>query len=61
MKFKNKYRIESARLRFWDYASSGWYFVTVCTKNKENFFGDVNAVYKVKMETRHLGGDHQPI
>jgi len=43
MKFKNKYRIESARLRFWDYASSGWYFVTVCTKNKENFFGDVNA------------------
>ncbi|MCJ7569855.1 MAG: hypothetical protein MUO58_20285 [Anaerolineales bacterium] len=41
MKFKNKYRIESARLRPWDYSSPGWYFVTVCTKNKENFFGDV--------------------
>ncbi len=41
MKFKNKYRIEPARLRSWDYASPGWYFVTVCTKNRENFFGDV--------------------
>ncbi len=41
MKFKNKYRIESARLHSWDYTAPGWYFVTVCTKNKENFFGDV--------------------
>ena len=41
MKFKNRYRIESARLPSWDYSSPGWYFVTVCTKNKENFFGDV--------------------
>ncbi len=41
MKFKNRYRIESARLASWDYSSPGWYFVTVCTKNKENFFGDV--------------------
>ena len=41
MKFKNKYRIESARLRPWDYSSPGWYSVTVCTKNKENFFCDV--------------------
>ncbi len=41
MKFKNRYRIESARLRSWDYSSPGWYFVPVCTKNKENFFCDV--------------------
>ncbi len=41
MKFKSKYRIESARLGSWDYTSPGWYFVTVCTKNKEKFFGDV--------------------
>ena len=41
MKFKSKYRIESARLRSWDYTSPGWYFVTVCTRNKENFFDDV--------------------
>ena len=41
MKFKNRYKIDSARLPSWDYSSPGWYFVTVCTKNKENFFGDV--------------------
>lgn len=41
MKFKGRYRIEFARLRSWDYSSPGWYFVTVCTRNKETFFGDV--------------------
>ena len=41
MEFKRRYRIESARLRSWDYASPGWYFVTVCTKHRENFLGNV--------------------
>jgi len=39
--FKNKYRIESARLKGWDYASAGWYFVTICTQNREPYFGEV--------------------
>ncbi|MBI5712422.1 MAG: transposase [Chloroflexi bacterium] len=39
--FRNKYRIESTRLRNWDYAGAGWYFVTLCTRNRELFFGDV--------------------
>jgi len=41
--FKNKYRIESTRLRNWDYAGAGWYFVTLCTRNREMFFGDVKG------------------
>lgn len=41
MKFKSRYRIDSARLHSWDYSSPGWYFVTICTKNKDRFFGDV--------------------
>jgi putative transposase len=32
--FQQKYRIESARKNNWDYASRGWYFVTVCTENR---------------------------
>ncbi|MEA1937128.1 MAG: transposase [Patescibacteria group bacterium] len=40
-KFKNKYRIKSARKLDWDYASDGWYFVTICTKNMELFFGNI--------------------
>lgn len=39
MKFKNKYRIESIRLPSWDYGSNGRYFITICTKNRINFFG----------------------
>jgi len=39
--FKNKYRIESARLRGYDYSLPGLYFVTICTKNRVCHFGDV--------------------
>jgi putative transposase len=39
--YKNKYRIESARLKGWDYRSAGHYFVTICTWNREQFFGEV--------------------
>ena len=43
-KFKNKYRIESSRLKNWDYGSNGNYFVTICTKNMECYFGDIVSV-----------------
>ncbi len=39
--FKNKYRVESARLKWWDYSSDGAYFVTICVKYGECVFGDV--------------------
>jgi len=39
--FRDKYRVESARLRDWDYASAGWYFVTVCTRKRRCLFGDI--------------------
>jgi len=37
--FKNKYRVASARLGGWDYTQSGYYFVTICVKNRECAFG----------------------
>ena len=37
--FKDTYRIETTRLRGWDYASAGWYFITICTHNRQPFFG----------------------
>ena len=40
-KFLNKYRIPSARWHEWNYADEGAYFVTICTKNREHFFGKV--------------------
>jgi len=39
--YKNKYRVESARLKEWDYSIPRWYYVTVCTKKKKHFFGRV--------------------
>lgn len=40
-KYQGKYHIASARLRNWDYASCGMYFVTLCTKNREHYFGQI--------------------
>jgi REP element-mobilizing transposase RayT len=39
--YKNRYRIESTRLKNWDYSSFGYYFVTICTRNRECLFGNI--------------------
>lgn len=39
--FKDRYRVETGRLNDWDYTSSGYYFVTICTRNRECSLGDV--------------------
>jgi hypothetical protein len=39
--FQNKYRIESARLKHWDYSRAGMYFITVCTFNRTHYFGEI--------------------
>lgn len=39
--YKNKYRVETTRLKGWDYASNGYYFVTICTHNREHLFGHI--------------------
>jgi REP element-mobilizing transposase RayT len=40
-KFKNKYRIPSIRLQTWDYSNNGAYFITICTQDRNHFFGDI--------------------
>jgi putative transposase len=40
-KFQNKYRIASARLPGWDYGWNAPYFITICTKDRECFFGEI--------------------
>jgi REP element-mobilizing transposase RayT len=39
--FKNQYRIDSTRLPGWDYGQTGYYFVTICTKDRLHFFGEL--------------------
>lgn len=43
-KFQNKYRISSARLKNWDYGNNGAYFITICTRKREHFFGEIVSV-----------------
>ena len=42
-RFQGKYRIESTRLQNHDYSTNGWYFVTICTRDRLCFFGDAIA------------------
>ncbi len=37
-RFNNIYRIDSARLRRWDYRNPGFYFVTINTRNRDAYF-----------------------
>ncbi|MBT6162056.1 MAG: hypothetical protein HOH81_10255, partial [Flavobacteriaceae bacterium] len=40
-KFRGKYRIPSNRYKNWDYRNNGYYFITICTQNREHFFGKI--------------------
>jgi putative transposase len=40
-RFNNKYRVASARAQWWDYGWNGAYFITICTANREHFFGEI--------------------
>ena len=48
--YKNKYRVESTRLSWWDYTRNGYYFTTICIKNKLPFFGKINSGIMVLSE-----------
>lgn len=39
--FKNTFRVESTRLRYWDYADYGWYFITICVDDHACALGEI--------------------
>ncbi|WP_369013314.1 transposase [Flavobacterium anhuiense] len=51
-KFQNKYRISSIRAQWWDYGWNGAYFITICTQNREHYFGEIQ---NNKMILSHVG------
>ncbi len=56
-KFQNKYRIDSARAKWWDYNNEGYYFITVCTKNREHLFGRVEKGEMILNECGRIVSD----
>ena len=53
-KFRNKYRIPSARLVGWDYRNDGLYFITICCKNRRHYFGKIECGQMILTETGQL-------
>jgi REP-associated tyrosine transposase len=47
-----KYKIESARLKEWDYSKPWWYYVTINTKDHKHCFGKIEST---KMILNDLG------
>jgi putative transposase len=41
-KFFGPYRGQTTRLQNWNYAWQGWYFVTICTRDRVNYFGNIS-------------------
>ena len=39
--FRSTYRIETTRLAGHDYGGKGWYFVTICTRDRQCVLGEV--------------------
>ena len=56
--FRNQYRIASARASWHDY-NGGAYFITICTKNREHYFGEITHTPIV--ETWHATSLHDRI
>ena len=55
-KFKNKYRISSTRLQSWDYGNDGAYFITICTKYRHHFFGEIiMGEFEQEMDLNKIG------
>jgi REP element-mobilizing transposase RayT len=55
-KFQNKFRISSSRLKNWDYGKNGAYFITICTRKREHFFGEiVTIVDENEMQFNEIG------
>lgn len=51
-KFADKFCVKSSRLNNFDYSTPGYYFITICTLNHNNFFG---KIINNKMELNEKG------
>ena len=40
---------ENIRLRYYDYSEEGLYFITICTKNREQLLGEITEANQIKL------------
>lgn len=53
-KFRNKYRVASARAQWWDYGWNGAYFITICTQEREHYFGKIADAQMIPSESGRI-------
>lgn len=41
-RFRKKYRVDTWRAPWWDYRDPGLYFITICTRKRYPFFGEIS-------------------
>lgn len=58
VKFQNKYRIPSNRLQGYDYGSHGLYYVTICTKNRVCYFGNIVETHNCASDVETHNNTH---
>jgi putative transposase len=57
-KFRNIYRVQTARLSGYDYTLNGAYFITICTRKKIPSFGMINGGDMILSETGIIVHDY---
>ena len=50
--YRNKYRIPPARAQWWDYKDNAAYFITICTADRQPYFGEI---VNDKMQLSEIG------
>ena len=50
----------SIRLHGYDYTSAGWYFVTICCKDREHLFGKIVGAYRIRPHIRNDISPREP-
>ena len=46
---ENLPRRKNIRLRYYDYSEEGMYFITICTKNREQLLGKITETNQIKL------------
>lgn len=60
-RYRNRYRTSSARLTGWDYGSCGLYFVTICTKDRVRYFGEIENLDAERRKPETQSSEKQSI
>ena len=60
-KFRNKYRIQSKRMPYWDYSGNGAYFITICVNGRNCIFGHIENKKMILNEFGEIAHDEWKI